>query len=561
MKKIRKKIIMISVLCFMLLSASILSGQKAQAAGNYYIRINKATNVVTVYRSNGTPNRAFVCSTGSATPIGTFNTSQKLRWHVLDGPSYGQYCTRIVGGVLFHSVWYYANGDYASQSYVQYNKLGTTASHGCVRLTVADAKWIYENCPLGTSVTVFWGSSANDPLGKPEAIKIPAKYGSRGWDPTDPMAGNPYSGLRPGISVAGAQTTLQYGAEFNPFAGIAAYDSLGNDISGRMTYSGNVNTKKVGSYSVTYNVTDALGRSASNSVTYNVVDTQKAIIKGVKKTVKTAKDELQSEIGDLSDLSTTSKADLVSAINEIKGSVGDSISAGAITVDSSITTEGMAKSYTIKQNNVSVATIDIPKDMVVSSGTVEENPEGQDEGTYLVLTLANANSDKIYINVGKLIDIYIAQASATQVQLAINPTTREISATIVAGSIGTVELADNAITTVKIADGNVTKTKLAVDVQTSLGKADSALQPSSIVSGVENGTIAVNGTDIKVTGLGSAAYTNADAYESAGAVNALKDGQVTINQTNIEALQTKVQALEAVEYTPITEAQINSLFS
>lgn len=286
MKKIRKKIIMISVLCFMLLSASILSGQKAQAAGNYYIRINKATNVVTVYRSNGTPERAFVCSTGSATPIGTFSTSQKLRWHVLDGPSYGQYCTRIVGGVLFHSVWYYANGDYASQSYVQYNKLGTTASHGCVRLTVADAKWIYENCPLGTSVTVFWGSSANDPLGKPEAIKIPPKYGSRGWDPTDPMAGNPYSGLRPGISVSGAQTTLQYGADFNPLAGIAAYDSLGNDISGKLTYSGNVNTKQVGSYPVTYSVTDALGRSASNSVTYNVVDTEKAIIKGVKKTVK-----------------------------------------------------------------------------------------------------------------------------------------------------------------------------------------------------------------------------------------------------------------------------------
>ena len=286
MKKISKKIIMLSVLCFMLLSASILGGTKAQAAGNYYIRINKATNVVTVYRNNGTPERAFVCSTGNATPIGTFNTSQRLRWHVLDGPSYGQYCTRIVGGVLFHSVWYYANGDYASQSYVQYNKLGTTASHGCVRLTVADAKWIYENCPLGTSVTVFWGSSANDPLGKPEAIKIPAKYGSRGWDPTDPMAGNPYSGLRPGISVSGAQTNVEYGSNFNPYAGIAAYDSLGNDISRRLTHSGSVNTKKLGKYQVTYNVTDALGRSASNSVTYQVVDSQKAVIKGVKKSLK-----------------------------------------------------------------------------------------------------------------------------------------------------------------------------------------------------------------------------------------------------------------------------------
>ena len=281
----------------------------------------------------------------------------------------------------------------------------------------------------------------------------------------------------------------------------------------------------------------------------------------VKKTVKIAKDELQNEIGTIADLTTTAKSDLVSAINEIKGSVGNSVKAGVVTVDTSVTTEGMAKSYTIKQNDVDVATIDIPKDMVVSSGVVEENPEGQEEGTYLVLTLANENSDKIYINVGKLVDIYVVQASATQIQLAINPSTREISATIVAGSVGTEELADDAITTVKIADGNVTKAKLAVDVQEALTKADSALQASDIVSGVENGTISVNGTDVNVTGLGSAAYTDADAYEVAGAVNALKEGQVTVNQKNIEDLQTKVEALESVEYTPITEAQINSLFS
>lgn len=285
MKKTKKSMIVLLAFCMMLLSAISMDRGVVKAAGAYSIRINKATNVVTVYR-NGAPDRAFVCSTGSATPIGSFNTNQKLRWHVLDGPSYGQYCTRIVGSVLFHSVWYYANGDYNSQSYVQYNKLGTTASHGCVRLTVADAKWIYENCPLGTSVTVFWGSSANDPLGKPEAIKIPARYGSRGWDPTDPMAGNPYSGLRPSISVSGAQTNVEYGSAFNPFAGIAAYDSLGNDITRRLTYSGSVNTKKLGSYQLNYNVVDALGRSASSSVTYNVVDSNEAVIKGVKKSVK-----------------------------------------------------------------------------------------------------------------------------------------------------------------------------------------------------------------------------------------------------------------------------------
>ncbi|MEY8390060.1 DUF5011 domain-containing protein [Lachnospiraceae bacterium] len=279
---IKKKVTVVLAFCIILLSAVFTGKGEAQAAGSYTLQVNKGTNVVTVFR-DGKPDRAFVCSVGSATPIGTFYTPNKLRWHVLDGPSYGQYCTRITGGFLFHSVWYYVNGNYASQSYVQYNKLGTTASHGCVRLTVADAKWIYDNCPLGTKVTIIYGSASNDPLGKPEAIKIPAKYGSRGWDPTDPMAGNPYSSLRPSIDVSGAQTKIAYGSEFNPYAGIVGRDSLGNDISHKLTSNGTVNTKKVGSYRITYIITDALGRSASAEVVYTVADTQGATIKGVKK--------------------------------------------------------------------------------------------------------------------------------------------------------------------------------------------------------------------------------------------------------------------------------------
>lgn len=47
-------------------------------------------------------------------------------------------------------------------------------------------------------------------------------------------------------------------------------------------------------------------------------------------------------------------------------------------------------------------------------------------------------------------------------------------------------------------------------------KADSALQAANITTGSANGTIAVKGTDVAVKGLGSAAYTNADAYDAAG---------------------------------------------
>lgn len=235
----------------------------------------------------------------------------------------------------------------------------------------------------------------------------------------------------------------------------------------------------------------------------------------VAKQVKDAKDAVEAKIGDVSTLETTAKDNVVAALNEVKSMIGDTGEAGKVTIDTSTTTSGMSKSYTIMQNNVPVGTIDIPKDMFAKSGVVEKDPEGQPAGTYLVITLANATEDKVYINVGTLIDIYKAKQSATQVQIAIDSATREISATIVAGSITDVELAANAVTTVKIADGNVTKAKLATTVQASLDKADSALQKANITSGTANGTIAVGGTDVAVKGLGSAAYTDSTAYATA----------------------------------------------
>lgn len=75
------------------------------------------------------------------------------------------------------------------------------------------------------------------------------------------------------------------------------------------------------------------------------------------------------------------------------------------------TPEGYAKAYTIAQAATGLsATINIPKDMVVQSGSVEKNPAGQPEGTYLVLVLANATSDKVYINVSDLIE-YVTSGS------------------------------------------------------------------------------------------------------------------------------------------------------
>ncbi|MBO6109041.1 MAG: L,D-transpeptidase, partial [Eubacterium sp.] len=194
----------------------------------YKIKINKQCCTVTIYKykkGKYRPKKAMVCSPGNATPLGSFSLGQKMRWHTLMGPTYGQYCSRITGRVLFHSVWYYSCGNKTTQCYREYNKLGTIASHGCVRLTVADAKWIYEKLPSGTPIIIY-NSSKPGPLGKPKAIKV---NGYSGWDPTDPDNDNPYRKMKPKIRGVKKHRKIKFGKKFKPMKGVEVSNSTGFD--------------------------------------------------------------------------------------------------------------------------------------------------------------------------------------------------------------------------------------------------------------------------------------------------------------------------------------------
>jgi hypothetical protein len=67
-------------------------------------------------------------------------------------------------------------------------------------------------------------------------------------------------------------------------------------------------------------------------------------------------------------------------------------------------------------------------------------------------------------------------------------------------SVTSTALADNSVTAANIADGSVTETQLSTGVQTSLGKADSALQSNASVSGDLSGTLS-NPTVAKINGV------------------------------------------------------------
>ena len=162
----------------------------------YYIKVNNSANVVTIYERDGEilkPLKAMLCSTGRATPSsGQYKIqSRRTKWRALFGNVYGQYATNIVGNILFHSVPYTSQNP-GTLEYEEYDKLGTSASMGCVRLKVEDAKWIYDNIPAGT-ICEFYSDSNPGPLGKPGLTKISGNERCRNYDPTDTEAsGNPW---------------------------------------------------------------------------------------------------------------------------------------------------------------------------------------------------------------------------------------------------------------------------------------------------------------------------------------------------------------------------------
>ncbi len=143
---------------------------KNKSSKKYLICIDRTNNVMCVYiggKGKWRPYKYWSCVTGRLkksdyhpTPLGTYTIkSRKLTFSGYGIPEKMKnrysvwYCSRFVGSVFIHSQLYH----YGQKSgfIPGGGTMGRNASHGCVRLNINYARWVYKNCAKGTKVVVI----------------------------------------------------------------------------------------------------------------------------------------------------------------------------------------------------------------------------------------------------------------------------------------------------------------------------------------------------------------------------------------------------------------------
>ncbi len=165
----------------------------------YKVKVNRAENFVMIYGIDihgkyTIPYKCFVCSSAKnakKTLLGKYRLNDRYRWHVMVDGSFAQYAIRFYDELMLHSVPYYKKSSNSLET-EEYNKLGHSASLGCIRMRVSDIKWIYDHCKQGTEIKIYDKKGEKPPIPYEEPQRLDKKQTKSCWDPTDPNKKNPW---------------------------------------------------------------------------------------------------------------------------------------------------------------------------------------------------------------------------------------------------------------------------------------------------------------------------------------------------------------------------------
>ena len=215
---------------------------------------------------------------------------------------------------------------------------------------------------------------------------------------------------------------------------------------------------------------------------------------------KAAGTDAQGQIGVLSTLTTDAKTTVVAAINELQGEItkeiGDRESAVQSVSSKVETLIGSDANKSVRAIATAVLTEElIPEGAADSLNTLEE----------IAAWIQDHPGDAAAMN-ARLEELKTALGGTGAVDsgYSITPVSDQIDTKISTYNTNTIE---------KTYATKATVTEVSNVANAAKAKADTAVQ--DVTTGSSNGTISVDGTDVSVKGLGTAAYTNANAYATA----------------------------------------------
>lgn len=137
--------------------AMLNKAQGYSSPTGYLVLANVSTHRVGVYKGSAgrwQKVKYYTVTTGAPnmpTREGVFYRGIKLLYFN-SGSDRCWYATQYSGNYLFHSVLY---TQASTPTTVTDGRIGVSASHGCIRMRLAEAKWIYDNIPANTKIVVY----------------------------------------------------------------------------------------------------------------------------------------------------------------------------------------------------------------------------------------------------------------------------------------------------------------------------------------------------------------------------------------------------------------------
>lgn len=280
-------------------------------------------------------------------------------------------------------------------------------------------------------------------------------------------------------------------------------------------------------------------------------------------------------------------ATVEAVLAELQSNIESTSTNAGVTVEKLATaTDGFLSSYVVKQNVGGTmtqvgATIDIPKDFVVKNATVATATEADKPVAGLAVgdkyidleinvTDGAADSKHLYIKATDLAPVYKG-STGTEITVAV-------------AADGTISAEINSVNGADLQEKSVAKTALAEGVQTSLGLADTAVQPEDLATVATTGNAAdvaykaesaegagdgksvaaaIADLEAAVGEGGSVASQIKAAVEALDSSAAADDGYaltgVTITDGKITA-KTQTQFMKAEDYSIATADDIAALF-